>query len=72
MQTRSSMKRFEVNIDFDEASSAWRENKRSIGKGCYEYICEAKTTKGKKCKRKSNPGCNFCSHHFKFYYNHII
>jgi hypothetical protein len=28
----------EVNIDFDVASTAWRENKRSIGNGQYKYI----------------------------------
>lgn len=29
---------FEVNIDFDEASEAWRANKKYIGNGSYKYI----------------------------------
>ena len=28
----------EVNIDFDESSTAWRKNKRSIGNGEFRYI----------------------------------
>ena len=26
-----------LDIDFDEASVAWRQNKRPIGNGCFEY-----------------------------------
>jgi hypothetical protein len=26
-----------VDIDFDEASTAWRANKRCTGNGCFEY-----------------------------------
>ena len=29
---------YEVNIDFDEASAAWKANKKSLGNGCYKYI----------------------------------
>ena len=29
--------KYEVNIDFDEASKAWRKNKTSIGNGSYKY-----------------------------------
>jgi hypothetical protein len=35
---------YEVDIDFDDASKAWRANKKSIGNGQYVYIRE------KKCK----------------------
>lgn len=28
-----------VNIDFDEASSAWRKNKVSLGRGYFKYKC---------------------------------
>ena len=28
---------YEVNIDFDEAAKAWRENKRVLKNGCFEY-----------------------------------
>lgn len=27
-----------ININFDEASKAWRSNKRSVGNGQFEYI----------------------------------
>jgi hypothetical protein len=27
-----------VNIDFDEASTAWKANKKSKGNGTYRYI----------------------------------
>ena len=29
---------YEVDIDFDDASEAWRANKKSIGNGQYKYI----------------------------------
>ena len=33
---------YEVNIDFDEASEAWRANKKYIGNGTYKYITPKK------------------------------
>ena len=51
---------YEVNIDFDEASAAWKANKKSTGGGCYKYICQHKN---KNCKRIPIPGCEFCSKH---------
>lgn len=54
---------YEVNIDFDEASEAWKQNKKSIGSGCYKYICEAIRTNGKKCRKNPMTGCKFCSIH---------
>ena len=51
---------YDVNINFDEASTAWKANKKSIGGGCYKYICEYKN---KNCKRIPIPGCKFCSTH---------
>jgi hypothetical protein len=29
---------YDVDIDFDGATSAWQENKRKLDNGCYEYI----------------------------------
>ena len=29
---------YEVNIDFDGASEAWKSNKKYIGNGSYKYI----------------------------------
>jgi len=34
-----SIGKYEVNIDFDGASAAWKSNKKSIGNGEYKYIC---------------------------------
>lgn len=30
----------EHNIDFDEASHAWRQNKKYLGKGYFKYKCK--------------------------------
>lgn len=51
---------YEVNIDFDEASTAWKANKKSTGGGCYNYICQHRN---KNCRRNPIPGCEFCSKH---------
>lgn len=53
----------EVIIDFDAASKAWRENKRSIGNGCYVYRCIATTKKGEPCKCKPLPNKDTCRIH---------
>ena len=52
--------KYEVTIDFDEASAAWKANKKSTGGGCYKYICKHRN---KNCKRNPIPGCDFCSKH---------
>jgi len=56
----SNIWEYEVNIDFDEASAAWKANKKSTGGGCYRYICKHGN---KNCKRNPIPGCEFCSKH---------
>lgn len=38
-------------MDFDEASKAWRSNKKHIGNGMFQYICEYIHSDGKKCKK---------------------
>lgn len=70
MQTRSQTKyentipKYEVNIDFDEASNAWKANKKSIGNGQYKYICLIKSAaKGKPCRRETMKSCNVCKMH---------
>jgi len=60
MKTRSQTK---VNINFDESSKAWKSNKKSIGNGCYKYICIKKTKSGNTCKRESLTGCEYCKIH---------
>ena len=47
---------YEVNIDFDEASNFWKENKIKLTNGCYEYKktqCKGITKNGKQCKKMS-------------------
>jgi hypothetical protein len=56
---------YSVDIDFDDASNAWKSNKRSVGNGQYKYICFAITKAGTNCKRESIAGLNFCSLHCK-------
>ena len=56
---------YEVNIDFDEASRAWKANKKSIGNGSYKYICCGITKTGNKCNRQSLDFVDFCKIHMK-------
>lgn len=70
MQTRSKTmyennKIYSVEINFDEASILWRENKVSMGNGCYKYQCRQKSIKGNLCIKKCLPGEHFCSVHYK-------
>lgn len=54
-----------VDIDFDDASKCWKSNKKSIGNGCYKYICTKITKKGKQCKNESLRNCEWCRFHNK-------
>jgi len=70
MQTRSQTKSqikplYEVNIDFDDASEAWKFNKKSIGNGTYKYICCVLKTNGEKCGIKCINGEQYCRIHYK-------
>lgn len=63
-QTISNMKpMYAVEIDFDEASEAWKANKKYIGNGTYKYICLQKTKTGNPCKKEALPASNFCKVH---------
>lgn len=62
MKTRSQTKYensalFEVNIDFDSASKAWKANKKSIGNGMYKYVCEKKEKNKNICLPDSEIYC---------------
>jgi hypothetical protein len=57
--------KYEVNIDFDEASTAWKANKKSKGNGTYRYVCEAITKTDKKCTKEPIKGCIYCKIHKK-------
>jgi hypothetical protein len=43
---------YKVEIDFDEASESWMENKIRTDNGSFQYVCGAVTQKGGKCKNK--------------------
>ena len=50
METRNHKSAvYEVNIDFDEASELWRQNKKHVGQGHFKYICTALKKDGKTC-----------------------
>ena len=53
---------YEVNIDFDAASEAWKSNKRSIGNGSYKYVC-SKRYKNNNCITKCLHGEDYCKKH---------
>ncbi len=42
---------FDNNIDFDEASKCWRNNKKKTKNGCFVYICNYINSKNKRCRR---------------------
>jgi hypothetical protein len=73
MQTRSQTRSqqstnsalFQVDIDFDGASEAWKSNKKSTGNGCYKYVCQQITKYGTCCKRESLANSEFCKMHNK-------
>jgi hypothetical protein len=61
MNTRNQS-RYEVEIDFDEASEAWRQNKKHIGQGHFKYICSIPIEKkdGAKCGKSCYKDSRFC------------
>ena len=68
MNTRSKTKQlrkmvYTVDIDFDEASSAWRANKKPIKNGCFKYLCCQKTLSGNPCKRERLINDSYCKQH---------
>lgn len=57
---------YDVSIDFDEASRAWRANKRHVGNGMFVYVCEYVLPcgkKGYKCNKRCMVGTNVCYVH---------
>ena len=67
MITRSQSKQpplYSVEIDFDEASAAWKSNKISQGNGTYTYCCIAISKTGKKCCQKIYKTTDYCARHY--------
>jgi len=54
--------RYTVDINFDEASTAWRSNKARVG-ACYKYVCGKTSAAGKPCQRKPVQNCDHCHQH---------
>jgi hypothetical protein len=48
------------NINFDEASEAWKQNKKSIGNGMYKYICQVVTTNKTLCCKVVYKNSEYC------------
>lgn len=72
MKTRSQTKYeksaiYEVNIDFDAASEAWKANKKSIGNGSYKYVCAKIGKNNNCCIAKCLPGEDYCRTHLKMF-----
>jgi len=65
--TRENLALYEVNIDFDEASEAWKANKKSIGNGMYKYICSKRGKNKNYCALKCLPGEIYCKTHLKMF-----
>lgn len=49
-----------VEIDFDYASTCWKQNKKAVGNSCYIYVCGALCKTGKTCEKKCVMGQNHC------------
>ena len=60
---------YEVVIDFDGASEAWKSNKKSIGNGSYKYVCQKVGNRGTNCISKCLPGQHYCKTHLKMLQN---
>uniref|UniRef100_A0A6C0HYZ3 Uncharacterized protein n=1 Tax=viral metagenome TaxID=1070528 RepID=A0A6C0HYZ3_9ZZZZ len=74
MKTRSQTKvnntqplvltdKYEVVIDFDEASEAWYQNKKRLPHSMCKYICVSKTKTGRACCKKPLINENYCASH---------
>jgi hypothetical protein len=60
---------YEVNIDFDEASKAWKQNKKQVEQGHFQYICtvvkQDGTKCGKTCSNTNGTEGQYCRTHKK-------
>jgi hypothetical protein len=56
---------YNINFDFDDASSSWLRNKKRNKNGIYYYICEKECKNGNKCSRKVWLQNIYCKIHLK-------
>jgi len=64
---------FNFDFDFDHSSECWKANKKSVGNGCYSYICGFLLKNGNRCQRvplKNKDLC--CIHHKKCFIKKTI
>ena len=54
---------YEVNIDFDEASDLWRQNKKHVGQGHFKYVCTVIKKDGSRCGNSLNKDSDYCWGH---------
>lgn len=54
--------KYKVNIDFIEASSEWRLNKKNVGNGFFVYRCTYIHSNGRMCGR---PQGLLCKRHIR-------
>ena len=59
------LKELSVDIDFDEASRAWHQNKKKLNDCTYKYICVHCFKNGRKCGKEPLANTNFCKSHVK-------
>lgn len=59
-KNKHNINREEVNIDFEEASDCWLQNKKKRKNGDYGYLCNFTQKNGKQCNR-------FCCDKIGFY-----
>ena len=62
-KTRQLLSELEFKFDFDHSSECWKANKKSVGNGCYSYICGFELKNGGVCKRTPLKCSDFCSIH---------
>ena len=60
IQINPSKLELKIDINFDEASSLWKANKKAMGNGMYRYICGRVSQKGKVCQKIPMGSCIFC------------
>lgn len=54
---------------FDDATAAWRENKRVCKNGYFRYICQYTFQRGHKCGRDVYKDNDLCRQHWALHQN---
>lgn len=58
---------YKVEIDFDEASKVWRQNKIQVGKSEFKYCCGVLKKNGKPCQTTCKSDWHPCKLHNNIY-----